>query len=224
MKNSGLLPNLNNPAQKDLNWHGTNGKFSSHYYSKFYEDNSLSKAFRQTQYFQAGLKKELLLYHEIQKIERTRHVLLSISDEKAKFEKIKKKVLTEKKTLEKKFKNAAVIIQKNIRGFLSRVHHEDEMAKLKKVKLGISVKVMKKHVGKCCIFLDENIIPATIVIQKYMRRHLAIKLLKKMKSEDKASRVITRFFRVIKNRSKFRKNFAKLLLQKKLKEIKKRAK
>ena len=90
MKNSGLLPNLNNPAQKDLNWHGTNGKFSSHYYSKFYEDNSLSKAFRQTQYFQAGLKKELLLYHEIQKIERTRHVLLSISDEKAKFEKIKK--------------------------------------------------------------------------------------------------------------------------------------
>ena len=218
-----MLPLIKNkPPKEKSNWHGVDGRFTQHYFSRFYQDNSLDKAARKTQTAVTFKEKEDFCNQEIEKIAQNRFVLLNISAEKEKFEKIKRKVLNEKRFLEKRIKNAVIRIQKNIRGYLCRSHNEDIMAELKKVKLVIFVKSMKKHVGECCVYLADNIVPATIVIQKYMRRYLAMKLLKRLKQEDSASRKITAFFRVLKNWSKFRKAVQSILIRKKLKEIKKR--
>jgi IQ calmodulin-binding motif len=206
------------------NWHGANGKFTEHYFSKFYQENSLTKAARQIKTQEAKLQKIDFFNQEIQKIEDHKHVLLTLNVEKEKFDKIRKKVLKEKKLIENRVKTAAITIQKYIRGHLSRIHHDEEMAQLKKAKLGISVKVMKKYVGKCCIYLGDNIEHYAVIIQKYIRRYLARKMLKKLRIEDFAARKLIRFFRVVKNRSRFKKNLEKLILNKKLKEIKKKLK
>ena len=218
-----MLPSIKSKTSKgDRNWHGMDGRFTQHYFSRFYQDNSLEKAGRKTQVAVTFKQKEDFCNQEIEKIEKNRYVLLNISAENEKFENIKRKVLKEKRFLEKRMRNAVIRIQKHIRGYLCRAHNEDIMASLKKVKLVIFVKSMKKHVGECCIYLADNIVPATIVIQKYMRRYLAMKLLKRLQLEDSASRKITSFFRVIKNRSKFRRALQAILIRKKLKEIKKR--
>lgn len=217
-----MLPTIRNKPAKQPNWHGVDGRFTQHYFSKFYQDNSLEKAARKTQMGTSYQEKETFYNQEIEKIVKNRYVLLNINTEKEKFEKIKRKVMKEKRLLENRLKNAAISIQKHIRGYLCRLHHDYEMEELKKVKLIISVKSMKRHVGECCIYLADNIVPATIVIQKYMRRYLAIKVLKNLKKEYAAALKITRFMRVVKNRAKFRKCVERLIIQKKLKEIKKR--
>ena len=212
-----LLPRIKHP---DKNWHGIDGRFSSHYSKRFYNDSSLARAQKVSEMQKTYYAKEQFCNEEIEKIQRNRYVLLNISQEKEKFEKIKTRVLAEKRTINKRIKQAVIKIQKHIRGYLCRKHHEAEMEELKKAKLGISVKAMNRYVGKCCIYLADNIVEASIVIQKHMRRVLAQKLLKRLKLEDKAARKITNFFKVLRNRSKFKKSLAELKTKRKLKEIK----
>lgn len=220
-----MLPRLKTQGpQEPSTWHGSDGRFTAHYLSRFYQDNSMKKAYKTTQAYSKYFEKEHFFNQEIDKIERNKFVLKNISKEKEKFDKIRKRVLTEKRIIEKKIKHAAVMIQKNIRGYLCRKHHMAEMEELKTAKLGISMRSMRRYVGQCCVYLADNIVEASIVIQKHIRRHQAMKLLKDMKRNDKAARVITRFFRVIKNRSKFHKNMEVLIWKKKVKDLKKRVK
>ena len=214
-----LLPRI---KQADRTWHGIDGRFSSHYSKRFYKDTSLSKAQKQVKERELFYSKEQFYNEEIEKIHLNKHVLLNLNKEKEKFEKIKQKVLAEKRVLGKKIKQAVIKIQKNIRGYLCRKHHETEMEELKTAKLGISVKAMNRYVGKCCIYLADNIVEASIVIQKYMRGYLARKLLKRMKLEFKAGTKILNFFKVLRNRTRFKKALEELKIKKKLKEIKHR--
>lgn len=220
-----MLPRLKLPnTQEPTTWHGIDGRFTSHYVSKFYQDNSMKKAYNTTQVHTNLFEKEQFCNQEIAKIERNKYVLKNISKEKEKFDKIRKRVLTEKKFIEKKYKHAAIIIQKHIRGYLCRRHHENEMEDLKTAKLGISMKSMRRYVGQCCIYLADNIVEASIIIQKNIRRYQATKLLKDMKTKDQASKIIARFFKAVKNRSKFHKSMEVLRWKKSIKDLKKRVK
>jgi hypothetical protein len=214
-----LLPRI---KQADKTWHGIDGRFSSHYSKRFYKDTSLTRAQKQLKERELFYSKEQFYNEEIEKIHLNKHVLLNLNKEKEKFEKIKQKVLAEKRVLGKKIKQAVIKIQKNIRGYLCRKHHDSEMEELKTAKLGISVKAMNRYVGKCCIYLADNIVEASIVIQKYMRGYLARKLLKRMKIEFEAGTKILNFFKVLRNRTRFKKALGELRIKKKLKEIKHR--
>lgn len=214
-----LLPRI---KPTDKTWHGKSGRFSSHYSNRFYNDTSLSKAQRQAKDKELYYSKEQFYNQEIEKIHQNKHVLLNLNKEKEKFEKIRQRVLAEKRQIGKKIKQAVIKIQKNIRGYLCRKHHEAEMEELKTAKLGISVKAMNRYVGQCCIYLADNIVEASIVIQKYMRGYLARKLLKRMKVEYKAGKKIVNFFQILRNRRKFKLALEDLRIKKKLKEIKHR--
>ncbi|OMJ68371.1 hypothetical protein SteCoe_34197 [Stentor coeruleus] len=220
-----MLPRLKlQNTQEPTTWHGIDGRFTSHYISKFYQDNSMKKANNTTKAHTDFFEKEHFYNQEIAKIERNKHVLKNISKEKEKFDKIRKRVLTEKQFIEKKYKHAAIVIQKHIRGYLCRRRHEGELEDLKTAKLGISMKSMRRYVGQCCIYLADNIVEASIIIQKHIRRYQAMKLLKDMKIKNQASKIITGFLRAVKNRSKFHKSMEVLRWKKNLKDFKKRVK
>ena len=73
MSNTGtkILPAIKATTAKELsNWHGMNGRFTQHNFSRFYQDNSLDKAARKTLIYESYKQKEEFYNKEIDNIEK----------------------------------------------------------------------------------------------------------------------------------------------------------
>lgn len=116
-------PHLKNPYTHSY-------KFSSHYISRFYQDNSFEKAKKEKSVIKEYSQKKKDLEKRLLELKNNYqdHKLRIIEHEANK--KLKKKAKGDVEALESRYIDAAVKIQKHVRGFLTVVKHPNEVREL----------------------------------------------------------------------------------------------
>ena len=175
-------PNIPDPSQiSRMNWHGKSLKFSNHYIDRQSKDLGLFRssklnAIKAAQEYENFLqKKHLQEYDHDQK-------LLGIKKKKEKSKHLRLLTLLANNTsLENAMHEAAIFIQKHVRGFLVRNEYKEELMEIERRKLAGKIQVLENSVEKCIRYIGETGRTAATILQKNVRTFLAVRKFTKIK-------------------------------------------
>lgn len=164
-----------------MNWHGVSLKFSNHYLDRQSKDLSIFKSSRLSAIKAAQNYENLLQKKQLQEYDHAQKLLkLKKSKEKVKHLRLVT-LLANHVSLETKMTQAAICIQKQVRGYLIRKRFREELMGLERKRLAAKVEVLAITVAKCVENIREVNTKAAIFMQKNVRKFLAVRRLTKVK-------------------------------------------
>ena len=200
-------------AISKLNCHGISMKFSNYHKERQFRDLSIFKSSKfavlkaAKEYENLVNKKELQEYDHIKK-------LLSIKKNKEKIKHLRLvTLLANHKALEDRMDQAAIFIQKFIRGFLIRKKYQVELREISMKLLLGKVGILENAVDKCLLYIGNIPNQAAILIQKNVRKIFAMRNFLKIKEDIKINREKLKIQRIIKVQSLVRRFLCKKQLQ-----------
>ncbi|CAG9335103.1 unnamed protein product [Blepharisma stoltei] len=184
---------------------GKSSQFTNRSIDRFFKDNSLEKSSPTRQKSAEALRRNKLAYAlDIARTKRSK-IENEIKQETERLRSYKDTILF-RELLLIKYNNAAVIIQKHIRGFLTRKKIESKMMELWKKKLNKSIEFLDQEVKNIYIKLGCSIIDKVVLIQKHIKGYLKRKRFRaaanrlreeKLMRRDKATKMIISWIKTV---------------------------
>lgn len=191
-----------------MNWHGVSSKFSNHYKDRQYKDLGIFKSSKISVLKAAQEYENLLQKKHLQEYDHAQQMLLSKLKKEKAINKRLNALLAKSKILEDNMHIAAIIIQRNIKGYQVRRKYNDQISAFKIKRLTEKIESLEFSVDHCFKYIGNSVTKAAIIIQKNIRKVLAMRKFMKAKALNNELKERMKMKRIIKIQSHIRRFLA----------------